>query len=518
MSKVIRKWVQLDWESDGALRSLDIPYSQSSSVTTRLDSIKDATDQSIRVEQISTTPPAESDIGKLYTKNGEMFFLDESGNEIRLTRDGKMASITRTNIENHTEYFVLSSTDITNKYIDLTKSPDPITSCEFSLLGGNNFEYGEEFAVIDVDEEEDKMRLTWDSSHADVTTGISSLLASDVVKVNYLAPEEEQGHSVDKRVDEFTLNATDASTNYYVSLTHECTPREGAELIILAGGVHLEYTEDFVVNKDSNGEYKKLSWAAADTTTGLESVLQDGDKIKVVYTSADKTQLRDTEKKVLYVELTSTDVTNKYVDLTNTPVPVSATEVSILGGSELQYTTDFTVIRNTAGEYRRLNWNGLGIDGVVTSGDILKVAFMDGVGLIGAIRVSDNDVNPTFLTDKLVAGTNITISVNNEGGEETLTITAASGADKEVEYVTLTGTDITNKYIDLGNIPTNANESEMTVIGGPDQHYGVDYAVITDGTDIKRLTWDPADSNVSGDITGKLEAGDILKVSYIRTL
>lgn len=42
-------------------------------------------------------------------------------------------------------------------------------------------------------------------------------------------------------------------------------------------------------------------------------------------------------------------------------------------------------------------------------------------------KVSSNDTTPGFLNGKLVAGTNITLTENNNGGNETLTISAAGG-------------------------------------------------------------------------------------------
>ena len=42
-------------------------------------------------------------------------------------------------------------------------------------------------------------------------------------------------------------------------------------------------------------------------------------------------------------------------------------------------------------------------------------------------KVSANDTTAGFLNGKLVAGTNITLTENNNGGDETLTIAAAGG-------------------------------------------------------------------------------------------
>jgi len=522
MSKIVRKWVQTDWSADGALRSLDIPYSDTASITTRLDAIKDATDQSIRLQELTTEPTTETGVGKLYTENGEMYFIDENGNKIRLSKDGSIASVNRTKIEEHTEYKVLTGTDITNKYIDLNKAPDPVNSVTFSGLAGNTYEYTENFTLIRPPgtSEPDKIRLTWDSNDAGVTTGISDFVATDVVKITYNTPGQIQSDAVSRKVETYTLTSTDI-TNKYISLSSIANPYTSVEFIYLGGTKYFEYTEDYIVKKDSDNLYKRVSWASGDTTTGLESILAAGDVVQAIYTYSDNTQIRGTEKQLQFVTLTSTDITNKYVDLAATVASPSSTSASIMSGSELQYTEDFIVKLDDNGEYRRFSWSSsdttTGLESVLTAGDLLRITYMDAVGLIGSTRVSRNDSSPAFLTDKIVAGNNITISVSNDGGNETLTINAASGTDKVVDQLTLTGTDISNKYVDLNNVPIEAADTEMTILGGVDQQYGVDFAVVTDGTDVKRLTWDSSNPSV---ITGisSLASGDILKISYVRSV
>lgn len=49
-------------------------------------------------------------------------------------------------------------------------------------------------------------------------------------------------------------------------------------------------------------------------------------------------------------------------------------------------------------------------------------------GNIGKIKVSDTDTTPARLISKLVAGTNVQITQNNTGGNETITISATEGA------------------------------------------------------------------------------------------
>jgi hypothetical protein len=73
----------------------------------------------------------------------------------------------------------------------------------------------------------------------------------------------------------------------------------------------------------------------------------------------------------------------------------------------------------------------------------------------------------------------------------------------EVEYVTLSGTDIANKYITLAHEPYSDSKTVLDVIGGPSQAYGTDFTV--SGT---IFSW----AGLSLD--GVLEAGDKLRITY----
>lgn len=79
-------------------------------------------------------------------------------------------------------------------------------------------------------------------------------------------------------------------------------------------------------------------------------------------------------KKVEVITLTSTNITNKYVDLTETPATATAVEVNPVGGPAQEYTTDFTVITNGS-VVKRLNWSSLGMDGILEAGDKLIVSY-----------------------------------------------------------------------------------------------------------------------------------------------
>lgn len=67
--------------------------------------------------------------------------------------------------------------------------------------------------------------------------------------------------------------------------------------------------------------------------------------------------------------LTGTDITNGFVTLTGTPVTPANTILEVIGGVVQDYGIDFTVSGN------QLSWTGLGLDGVLTSGDKLIIEF-----------------------------------------------------------------------------------------------------------------------------------------------
>lgn len=73
--------------------------------------------------------------------------------------------------------------------------------------------------------------------------------------------------------------------------------------------------------------------------------------------------------------------------------------------------------------------------------------------------------------------------------------------------ITLTGTDIANKYIILSQAPTSKPLTRLTVVGGPSQEYGIDFEVTAaDGG--KRLRWE------SLGLEGVLAIGDKLIITY----
>jgi hypothetical protein len=95
-----------------------------------------------------------------------------------------------------------------------------------------------------------------------------------------------------------------------------------------------------------------------------------------------------------------------------------------------------------------------------------KITLPQLVSLMGAIAgVTANDTNPDFLNSKLVAGTNLTFTVNNPGANETLTIDAASSG--QVNTI-VAGTNIAVDNTDPVNPIVSATSGGQvnTVVGG----------------------------------------------------
>jgi len=72
-----------------------------------------------------------------------------------------------------------------------------------------------------------------------------------------------------------------------------------------------------------------------------------------------------------------------------------------------------------------------------------------------------------------------------------------------VETIVLSGTNITNKYVNLAATPITASKTRLVVVGGVEQEYTTDFTVSTN-----QLSW-------SGlFLDGVLETGDKLIVTY----
>lgn len=74
-----------------------------------------------------------------------------------------------------------------------------------------------------------------------------------------------------------------------------------------------------------------------------------------------------------------------------------------------------------------------------------------------------------------------------------------------VEFVTISLTDILNKYALVTNIPDSANKTKVEIIEGQPADLGIDYTV---NTALKQINW-------SGlGLDGIIAAGDKIRITY----
>jgi hypothetical protein len=123
-----------------------------------------------------------------------------------------------------------------------------------------------------------------------------------------------------------------------------------------------------------------------------------------------------------------------------------------------------------------LNFTGTGVTASQTSPGVVEVAVTGGggSGTDENVKVSSNDTTPGPLLDKLVAGTNITLTENNNGGNETITVSASGGsgetntasnlAGDEGVFANKSGVDLEFKSLTAGsNITLSSDANSITI-------------------------------------------------------
>lgn len=137
------------------------------------------------------------------------------------------------------------------------------------------------------------------------------------------------------------------------------------------------------VTLDTNLTYRWSGSAYVEISSSLalgetSSTAYRGDRGKAAYDHSQAahapSNATSCTKKVEALTLASGDITAKYIDLAQTPISASAVEVTPVGGSAQLYSIDFSVITNGSA-VKRLNWASLGLDGILSAGDILVVSY-----------------------------------------------------------------------------------------------------------------------------------------------
>ena len=79
---------------------------------------------------------------------------------------------------------------------------------------------------------------------------------------------------------------------------------------------------------------------------------------------------------------------------------------------------------------------------------------------------------------------------------------------ERVEYITVSLTDITNKYFDIGLAPGSGGKLKVYTMHGMSLHFGIDYTVDVGN---KRVGWNGLV------LDGLISAGDIFQIVYLTT-
>lgn len=135
-----------------------------------------------------------------------------------------------------------------------------------------------------------------------------------------------------------------------------------------------------------------------------------------------------------------------------------------------------------------------------------------------AIAYSKLDLAASVLASDMDSGAATSgqvLTADGAGGASYATLPVASIATQDI--ITLSGTDITNQYVDLAHAATGASASvnsiSLAAVGGPEQLKAVDYTVALTGgvAGVTRITF-AGDLATAG--ASELIAGDILMISY----
>lgn len=177
---------------------------------------------------------------------------------------------------------------------------------------------------------------------------------------------------------------------------------------------------------------------------------------------------------------TGVTITNSISD---DEVVIAATGSS---GSPITIKDEGSIVETSLTE---LNFTGAGVTATQSSAGVVTVNVTSGGGGTDEkVKVTSNDTTAGYLFGKLVAGSNITLTENNNGSNETLTISAASGGGPSIT-VEDEGTPLTTavtkfNFVGAGVTVTEPVADQVTVTipgGGAASISDVAYAVSWNG-------------------------------------
>lgn len=163
----------------------------------------------------------------------------------------------------------------------------------------------------------------------------------------------------------------DQATIWSGTVDPSVTPTFGRQ-----GDLYIKFgTSPAFYQKQSTGT--DTSWSAASGGGGASSPYTPDDALNwnpdptTIQLALDQlaANIYDQNYVVETITLSGTDITNKYVTLAATPITATKTRLNVIGGPEQAYGADFSV------SLSQLGWNTLFLDGVLTAGDKLVIAY-----------------------------------------------------------------------------------------------------------------------------------------------
>lgn len=179
------------------------------------------------------------------------------------------------------------------------------------------------------------------------------------------------GKRVRSRIDSGTTVTVNARTDYWVGFSNTGT----VSINLPAGVSGMEYV--IKATTATPGAASAIFRNGTDTIEGATSLLINKPfqgyiltfQTGVWYVSDESSSISSGSYNVQKYTLNGTDISNKFVTLSTTPTTANLTCLTVIGGIEQDYSVDFTVSGT------QLSWSGLGLDGVLVSGDKLVVTY-----------------------------------------------------------------------------------------------------------------------------------------------
>lgn len=149
---------------------------------------------------------------------------------------------------------------------------------------------------------------------------------------------------------------------------------------------------------------------------------------------------------------------------------IAVVEALAFGGGTLRIDEDGSLV---ASGITVLNFTGPSVDADSTGPGEVTITISGGAD--EKAKVSSNDTTTNYLENKLIAGSNITIAVNNEGANEQLQISATvSGIPGNDEKVKISSNDTTADYL-FGKLTIVSPLTLTEVNDGSDEHIAIGY-------------------------------------------